>query len=60
VSQGARGAGGAARGPPRAPGDGVAMHELPLLPRDCPRFEKCNAAVCPLAPDWRQAASVGK
>src|SRR5262245_8356953 len=23
-----------------------------LLPKDCPRFNICNAAVCPLDPHW--------
>lgn len=23
-------------------------------PRDCPKFNKCNATICPLDKDWRQ------
>ena len=26
-----------------------------VKPRDCPKFETCNAAICPLAPLWRSA-----
>lgn len=38
---------------PAAP---VASRKAPLLlaPTDCPRFNDCNAAVCPLDPSWRR------
>ena len=29
--------------------------ELVLAPRDCPHFDKCSAAICPLDPAWRRA-----
>ena len=25
-----------------------------MIHLDCPRFDSCNAALCPLQPDWRQ------
>jgi hypothetical protein len=28
------------------------MTPLPLRPQDCPKFQTCNAAVCPLDPAW--------
>jgi hypothetical protein len=30
---------------------------IPLIeiqPSQCPKFERCNAPLCPLDPDWRQ------
>jgi hypothetical protein len=26
-----------------------------VTPRDCPRFDQCNAPICPLDPAWRSA-----
>ena len=26
-----------------------------MTPSDCPKFETCNASVCPLDPGWREA-----
>jgi hypothetical protein len=27
-----------------------------IAPRDCPRFDHCNAPICPLDPAWPRAA----
>ena len=28
-----------------------------MTPRDCPKFHKCNAPICPLDKNWRMRAS---
>src|SRR5690242_10536270 len=32
------------------------MTPLPLAPEDCPRFQTCNAVICPVDPQWPWAA----